>query len=211
MKPIYLYDVGIKPWEQSATVGNSCFATITIVHRSVSDLFDLWLILAAAINKVLPRTLKWRTVGHSVDGSKVQELKLVKQLKADLSDDDNLEKNRDSNIYSYVKRQSVNELDLNSITQPRYTALFFLPDGKPNNSAIWEIFKNSDGGLEAKGIESSLRSCNDLLICRLYESDTHVSLQLISEVERVDLLLETLNKLGIARAESGDVAKLINS
>ena len=158
-----------------------------------------------------PRTLKWRTVGHSIDGSKVQELKLIKQLKSDLSDDDNLEKNKDSNIYSYIKRQPVNELDLNSIAQPRYTALLFLPDIEPNNNFIWEKFKNSDKGLEATGIESFLLSCSDLLICRVYESDTHVSVQFIGEVKKVDFLLRILNELKISRANYEGVAKIISN
>ncbi|MYM57750.1 hypothetical protein GTG28_00695 [Vibrio sp. OCN044] len=213
MKPIYLYDAGIKPWEQTTTVSDSRFATITVVHRSINELFGLWHTLATTIRLRLPRVLKWRTVGHSIEGSKIQELKLVKQLKSEFSDDDHLEKNGDSNIYSYVMQLSVlmGDFDLNTITQPRYTALLFLPDGEPNNGSLWETFKNSDDGLEAGGMESSLRSYEDMLICRLFESDTHVSLQLVGLAEQVDFLLNKLNEIDIERVDEKDVAKLINS
>jgi len=211
MKPIYLYDVGIKPWEQSEALCDSSFATITVVHRSISDLLGLWLILAAAISHKLPRVLKWRTVGHSIEGSKVQELKLVRQLQSDLSAEDYLEKNTTSNIYSYMKRMSVKEIDLSSISQPRYTVLTFLPEDGPKSNLIWEMFKNSDEGLDAKGIEVPFRSCSELVICRLTESDTHVGLQFIGMVEQLDPLLERLSELEIDRAEDKDVAQLMNS
>lgn len=212
MKPIYLYDVGVKPWEQTITVGDSRFATISVVHRSISDLLGLWLMLASTVSQKLPRCLKWRTVGHSLDGSKIQELKLVKQLKSDFSADDFLDMNRDSNIYSYVKQLSlpINELELNAITQCRYSALLFLPDLKPEKREIWEVLKSSDDGLEAEGIVRSISAYNDLIICRLSESETHVSLQLIGVVEQVDLYIEKLDELGIVRVEEKDVSKLIN-
>lgn len=133
MKPVYLYDVGIKPWEQTKPVIDSRFATITIVQHTVNELFVLWVNIVVSISGYLPTALKWRTVGHSIQGSKIQELKLLKQLKSGLANDDLLEKNKDSSIFSYIKRLSkpMEEFDLNSITQPLYTILLFLPDGSP--------------------------------------------------------------------------------
>ena len=81
MKPVYLYDVGIKPWEQTKSVIDSRFATITIVQRTVNELFVLWVSIVVSISGHLPTALKWRTVGHSIQGSKIQEIKLLKQLK----------------------------------------------------------------------------------------------------------------------------------
>ena len=40
MKPVYLYEIGIRPWEQTKSVGN---ATVTIVQKSVGEIFSLWL------------------------------------------------------------------------------------------------------------------------------------------------------------------------
>jgi hypothetical protein len=212
LKPIYLYDFGIKPWEQTLTVSDCRFATITIVHRSVSELFDLWLMLITSVSLRLPNAFKWRTVGHAIEGSKAQEVKLLKQLKSDLSNSDFIDRNEGSNIYSYVKRlpATLTEFDLNTVTQSRYTALLFLPDTETNVRSIWKSFKCSDLGLDAEGMENSLCFFDDLLICRVVESDTHVSAQFIGAVEQVDRLLEKLNNLGVTRAENEDVAKLIS-
>ncbi|AJR05715.1 hypothetical protein C9J03_00990 [Photobacterium gaetbulicola] len=213
MKSIYLYDVGIRPWEQTTSVADHRFATITVVQRSVSDLLGLWLTLVTSVSERLPRALKWRTVGHSIEGSKVQELKLLKQLRSGLVNDDLLRKNEDSNIYSYVKRlsESMSEFDLNTITQAQYTSLLFLPDREPSIATVWKVFKNSDTGLDAMGMERTLDLLDNLLICRVTESDTHVSTQFIGVVEQVDELLVKLNDLNITRVESDDVAKLISN
>ena len=212
MKPIYLYENGIKPWEQTTTVCDHRFATITVVRRSISELSDIWFELTAIISQHLPRCLKWRTVGHSIEGWKVQELKLVKKLQSDLSDNDYLGKNSETGVISFVKQLTIafNEFDLNTISDTRYTVLLFLPDDEPNNSAIWEKFKSYDNGLEAKGMENSLKSYGNLIICRLYESDTHASLQFIGKVEQVNIILDKLVDLKIDRVEEREVAGRIN-
>ncbi len=212
MKPVYLYDVGIKPWEQTKTVIDSRFATITIVQHSVNELFALWINIVVVILGYLPRALKWRTVGHSIQGSKVQELKLLKQLKSDLKNEDLLEKNEGSSILSYIKKLSepLEEFDLNTITQPLYTILLFLPDETPNLRSIWNVYKNFDTGLDARGIEAAICKYDDMLICRVTESDSHVSAQFIGAVAQVDKLLAQLNDLNITRVEEGEIASIIN-
>lgn len=212
MKPVYLYDVGIKPWEQTKAVIDSRFATITIVQSSVNELFALWLNIVISISGCLPRTLKWRTVGHSIQGSKIQELKLLKQLKSGLAEDDLLKKNEDSRVLSYIKKVSepMDEFDLNAITQPLYTILLFLPDGTPTLSSIWNVFKDSDTGLDARGIEASMCICDDMLICRVTETDSHVSAQFIGAVAQIDKLLLQLSNLNITKVDEGEIASIIN-
>jgi len=212
MKPVYLYDVGIKPWEQTKTVIDSRFATITIVQHSVNELFDLWVNIVVVILGCLPIALKWRTVGHSIQGSRIQELKLLKQLKSGLNGDDLLEKNEDSSILSYVKRlpEPMEGFDLNTITQPLYTTLLFLPDEVPNLISIWDVFKRSDTGLDAIGIEAALCKYEDMIVCRVTESDSHVSAQFIGAVAQVDKLLTQLSDLNISRVEEGEIAIIIN-
>ncbi len=194
-------------------VSDSRFETITVVHRSVSELFDLWFILAVTISQSLPRILKWRTIGHPIEGSKVQELKIMKKLKLDLSNSDYVEKNTESGVISYVQQLTTPmiEFDLNTITQSRYTVLLFLHGDEPNNNSIWDNIKSSDGGLEAKGMERLLSYCNELVICRLFESGTHVSLQMIGEVDKMDVVRGKLNDLQINKVEEQDVAEIINT
>lgn len=212
MNPIYLYDSGVRPWEQTKMLSDSRFATVTVVHNSLSELSDLWLVLALTISKHLPRLLKWRTVGHSGSWSKVSELKLEKQLRTGLSDGDYIEKNNQSGVFSYVKKitEPMSEFDLNTITHSRYTSLLFVPEVEPIIRTIWETLSNSDKGLEAEGVKSLLIACKSLIICRLFESETHVSMQFIGEVKQVDVVLQKLSELKIHRAVERDVANLIN-
>ena len=213
MKPIYLYDVGIKPWEQTTSVIDHRYATITVVQRSIDDLFGLWLSLVTSVSGRLPRALKWRTIGHKIEGSKVLELKVLKQIRENLVNGDLLSKNEYSNVYSYVKTlyESMSEFNLNTISQAKYSSLLLLPDEKPSIAAVWDAFKYSDTGLDAMGMERSLCLLDDLLICRVAELDTHSIAQFIGAVRYVDELLVKLNELNIKKVEDCDVANLINN
>jgi len=213
MKPIYSFESGIKPWEQTTEINDTRFITITIIHRSVNEIVDLWYILVENIAQLLPRTVKWRTIGHSIEGSRVQELKLVKLLKSDLGSEDILEKNNSTNIYSYVKRikSPLHDFDLHTMTQPKYTVLLFLPETEPNCGSIWKSFKNCDAGLDAKGIEYILHQYCDSLMCRVFESDTYTSCQFIGVVDQINILREKLDYLGVARINKDEIPRLIRN
>ena len=142
MKPFYTYETGIQLWESapSSRINSHC-ATISVIHQTIGDLHDLWTIIVSAIKNLYPRMLKWRSVGHPLDSCKVQEFKAVKQLKKNLTENDYLEKNINSNIYSYIKTESFKDFNLNSITQPKYTALLFFSSNFPDNQNIWITLK----------------------------------------------------------------------
>lgn len=150
-------------------------------------------------------------MGHTVEGSKVQETKVLKQLKSGLSNSDYIHRNEDSRIFSYVKRlpTALVRFDLNTGTQVKYAALLFFPGREPNVRSTWESFKGSDG-FDAKGMESALNSHDDLVIGRITESDTHLNAQFVGFLERVDRLLEKLNALGVESVDNEDVVTLIN-
>lgn len=95
------------------------------------------------------------------------------------------------------------------LTDREYAALFF-PGREPNVRSTWEPLKGSDAGLDAKGMESTLNLHDGLLMRRVTESDTRVSVQFIRVLGRIDKLLEKLNALGVERVDSEDVAKLID-
>lgn len=59
-------------------------------------------------------------------------------------------------------------------------------------------------------MESTLNLHDGLLMRRVTESDTHVSVQFIGVLGRIDKLLEKLSALGVERVDSEDVAKLID-
>lgn len=218
MKPIYLYEEGIRPWELMKSVDDNHFATITVVQRTVNDLSYLWPMLIADISQRLPRILKWRTVGFAVGQdpgcSKNLEKNLLMVLNADLTNEDYIEKNSTSNIYSYLKvlSKSVFDLNMDSITQSNKTVLLFLPDNELSIDFIWQTFKDSDDGLDPRGMKNTLCTFDKLVICRVVEdSDTHVATQFIGTVDLVSMLIETLSNLDIPRVKRENIAKLINA
>lgn len=212
MKPVYLYEIGIKPWEQTKSVGNSRYATVTIVQKSIDEIFSLWLEVVLGIMVRLPVCMKWRSVGHSVSSLKVQELKLVKRFKSDLSSGDVFERNADSGIYSYVLNASnrIAEFDLNEITHSKYTVLVFAENFDGVLEEVWRCFKFADAGLAAEELSVIFECHKNLVVCRVSEADTHVAVQFIGAADLIDNVLLTLNRLNIDRVDDREVVFYIS-
>lgn len=160
----------------------------------------------------LPVCMKWRSVGHSVSSFKVQELKLVKRFKSDLSSGDVFERNADSDIYSYVSNVSnrIAEFDLNEITHSKYAVLVFSENSDGILNEVWRCFKFADVGLAAEELSVIFECHKNLVVCRVSEADTHVAVQFIGPTDLIDNVLLTLNQLNIDRVDDKEVAFYIS-
>lgn len=209
----YIYDEGIKPWEWLEIIDDSDYATITIIQPTVTDLVESWSLFSGYIKKILNRTLKWRTIGYPLKGSKVQELKVLKQLKGELDSNHELKENLKSGVYSYVLEyeKPLFELDLNTISQANYTLLIFTADLALPLPYVWDVLKDADLGLDAKKLHAYFKAIDSSLVCRVFEDDTHAVLQFIGQINIVDRLLVPLSKLKADRVKQKDVANIINN
>lgn len=208
MKPFLLYESGIKPWEQPKSITDSRFVSVSLIYPSVDDLSGVLHFIIEFIHHILHGALIWRTIGHSCSESKTNELMLVKRLKLELDKQDFLKKNCDSGIVSFVKLIKVPfvNFNINTISQSKYTALIFLLKHYISACDIWTAFKGADAGLGADGIYTVLNDYNEMIISRVYESDTYACLQLIGEKVWVDAVFEKLQCLDIDRVEEWEVA-----
>lgn len=212
MKPVYLYEFGVSPWEQPKSVSDDKYSTLTILHRSISDLFSLWVEVVAVLITKLPNTMKWRSLGYPIKGSKFLEYKILQDFTSDLSESDFLNRNEKTGVYSYVEKitEPIFNFDLNSIAQSRYTMLLFSSDLSPNLSEVWSLCQDSDVGINANTLVTILEDLKNLAICRVTESDTHSSVQFIGDISMVEKLLNRVCELGLERVFEHEVFDFIN-
>lgn len=212
MKPVYLYEVGIKPWEQTISIFDLDIATITVIQSTLNELSAIWLNVMARLTKELPTVLKWRSVGYKTEGSRTQEFTLVSKLRGELGNAGFMGKNPVSGVYSYVTRitDPIAGFDLNSISQPRYAALLLAPGGYTDVHFIWEAFKKGDEGLDAENIKEVVCGLKGSILLRVVESDTHAVAQFIGGVNEVDGVLSIINDLKMEKILEDDVSAFIN-
>ncbi|WP_116963829.1 hypothetical protein [Fastidiosibacter lacustris] len=213
MKPVFLYDEGINLWEQSKKSGDSSLATITILQRDIDSLTKIWTSFLPVLLSFFPYVFKWLTTGTAFSGSKVQELKLKKQLKEGFSEGDVLIRNESTGVYSLVKNEAndIKSLPLNSITHYRYVSLVF---NSKNTSAqsILDCFNNSTNGISSENVNSIFSNANDIVLCRVFDdSETHAAMQLIGRVNQIEKIKSELNSAGFEQIDDEEVASFINS
>ncbi|ROS05420.1 hypothetical protein EDC56_0950 [Sinobacterium caligoides] len=213
MKPILVYDEGINLWEQSKKTGDSSVATITVIQRDIDSLSKTWFSFLPILLTFLPNVFKWFTTGSAFSGSKVQELKLKKQLTEGFSDGDLLKKNESTGVFSLIKNETdhIEILPLDSLSHYRYLSIIFSSKNLSQKSLL-DNFQTAESGITSENVSSILDGDLGIILCRVYEDgDTHAALQFIGKVNQIENIKSELSAAGIEEIDESEVAKIINS
>ena len=205
MNSLYICESGIKLWEQPAGTTAPDFTTFSILDESISDIWTDWQKLAEALLLNWPITMKWRTIGHSLEQYKVQELLLRKEISKDLNSTDIIKKNEKTKIYSYIQHINIGDtlFEPNELTQYRNT-LLLLNKSEPNIEKTWEKLSITDKGVSSEHLANFLCNERESIIGRFIENDTYSVAQIICSVEhrsRIEILLKNINLRQISAAE----------
>ena len=213
MKPIFVYDEGINLWEQSKKTDNSSVATITVIQRDIDSLSKIWFSFLPFLLTFLPNVFKWFTTGSAFAGSKVQELKLKKQLKEGFSDGDLLKKNESTGVFSLIKKETdhIKSLPLDSLSHYRYLSIIFSSKNL-SQQLLLDSFQTAESGMTSENVNSIFDSDLDIILCRVYEDcETHAALQFIGKVNQIENIKSELSAAGIEEIDETEVATIINS
>jgi hypothetical protein len=209
MSTFYICEPGIRLWEQPIYTTAPGIITFSFLGPSILEVWATWSKATNSLASEWPIVMKWRTVGYSLEQHKIQEVRLRKEIEKTLSDEDLIEKNAISKIYSYI--QSSNSLDNNfepnELTQHRNTILIF-KKSTPNLNLIWEQLSKADKGITSQNIFDLLTNSRETLIGRFIESDTHSAAQLIAPIEygdKIKSLIETLDTIKTIETEVPDI------
>lgn len=214
MKLIYLYDVGIKPWEQIESLDNQKYVTLTLIQRSMVDLSCVWNSIVESNLPLFSVAIGWHTEGYArVFQSKIHEIKEKKLIRQKISDGYLINKNEKSNIISWVKKINLIDFDVEKMGSGRYSFIVLSSDKNYDPCDILTRCQVSDSCVSANSLEKVLKNQKKFIICRIHECvDTHAALQFIGDPELVDEVLSVLTKLKANCISSQDeVAYYINT
>ena len=213
MKPIFVYDEGIKLWEQPKKTGDSSVGTITVIQRDINSLSKTWFSFLPILLTFLPNVFKWFTMGSAFAGSKVQELKLIKQLTEGFSYGDLLKKNESTGVFSLIKNVTdhIESLPLDSLSHYRYLSLIFSSKNL-SQQPLLDNFQTAESGITSENVSSIFDSDLGIILCRVYEDgETHAALQFIGKVNQIENIKSELSAAGIEEIGETEVATIINS
>jgi hypothetical protein len=213
MKPFYTYIKGIKLWENANLLVDENFVTISLVGQKLEDIYSCWVDIYNMLRINAPNIFKWLTTAVEFDGSKVQEIKLLKKFQKELQIESIFDKKKD-NIYYYIEKISLNpiNIDLNTLTAYKYTGIIFMSNQHEDLNNIWDIFGYANKGLTPLIAYDILNKLPGSIICRVYEDiDTHVVIQYIAKLADIKDLLPVLHEKNIYKVSDELVSDHINN
>jgi len=127
MSTFYIYEPGIRLWEQPTYTTALGFMTFSFLGPSILEIWATWKKVTHTLGPEWPVVMKWRTIGYSLEHEKVQDLRLRKEIGRSLTEKDLIKTNKISKIYSYIKLNNTRDVKFNpnELTQHRNTILIF--------------------------------------------------------------------------------------
>lgn len=212
MNSLYICELGIKLWEQPAHTTAPGLTTISILDKSISDIWATWQELTKTLIIDWPIAVKWRTIGHSLEQHKVQELLLRKEISKDLTSNDIIKKNENTKIYSYAQFISPGDTLFNpsELTQYRNTLLLLIKSA-PNLDEIWKKLSIADKGVTPDNIFSFLCSELETVIGRFIEHDIYSAAQIICPIKYSSNIETLLNNMNLQKISASEIPKAIEN
>lgn len=212
MRTFYIYDSGIKLCEQPELAPSPDFVSFTIISASLQDIWSTWEKISRSLSLEWPTTIKWRTIGYSLEGQKIQEIRLRKDIESTLGANGILKKNAETKIYSYLDPTDTHEnrFKPDELTQYRNTFLI-LKKNTPDLLLLWEQLSKDDKAVTSRSILKFMNFDRETLIARFLESDTHSTLQLIAPAENLKKITSILENLEIRKVTHTEIPEIINN
>lgn len=212
MRTFYIYDSGIKLCEQPEFAPSPDFVSFTIISASLQDIWSTWKKISRSLSLEWPTTIKWRTIGYSLEDQKIQEIRLRKDIESTLGANGILKKNAETKIYSYLDPTDTHEnrFKPDELTQYRNTFLI-LKKNTPDLILFWEQLSKDDKAVTSRSILKFMNFDRETLIARFLESDTHSTLQLIAPAEKLKKITSILENLEIRKVTHTEIPEMINN
>lgn len=212
MNVYYTYESGVRFHEQLETLSDSAFLSFTLIGGTRLELWSTWRGFCDLAASEWPVTIKWRTVGYSLEEQKIQEIRLQRQITKSLSPNGFLKKNQKTKIHSYLDFTNTKNIafDLNELTQHRNT-LLILERTQRDPYSIWSQLSENDKTISQVNISRFLKSNRDTFIARFLESDTHSTAQVIILLEHSTKIRSILTTLKTKETNAAKMHDIINN
>ncbi|MFJ2488454.1 hypothetical protein [Pseudomonas sp. NPDC087639] len=212
MSIFYICDSGIKLCEQPEHIYSPDFVSFTLISASLQEIWSTWEKISHSLELEWPITIKWRTVGYSLEDQKIQEIRLRKEIEGTLGDNGIIKKNIKTKIYSYLDpiTTNKNKLKPDELTQHRNTFLI-LKKSNTDLNTLWDQLSEGDKAVTSKSILNFITTDREVTIVRFLESDTHSTLQLITPAENLNKTTSLLETLKVKKIRYTELPETINN
>lgn len=212
MSTFYICEPGISFCEQPESIVAPEFVSFTFISASLAETWEIWKDVSQFLASEWPVTVKWRTIGYSLEQQKIQDIRLRREIENTLSQQGIIKKSTQTKIYSYldITQTQDNKFEAAELTQYRNTILI-LRNSMPDKNILWDQLSGGDTVVTQQSILSFMTIDREALIGRFLESDTHSTAQLIAPEKHFIKIKSILENLNITEIEKTRLAEIITN
>jgi hypothetical protein len=212
MRPHYILESGIRPWEESEPP-KSRFATLSIVASGLADLLPI-------INRLLPALggrfllwFRWHTLRHVFEVNALQKLRLTDKLSSDAGRFRSPVVRTTDRIISSVAsiELPITLLELNTLSDYRRELMIGTADPATTAETVSALMAKHSEGCDPRALADVLDARDDLVFGRCFDDpDTHAAFQWFGQEPDLRLVKELLVGLSVRSLTSrSEVANIL--
>jgi len=214
MRTALIVEKGLHIWRSTRQIDSSEISTLTLLSNSkgnlVAQLFSIFSILIPIFGGIY----RFYSMLLPFCGSKVQELKLKKELSENLDGfDQTLLRCNSSNVWHNVSKLVLpfSETHFDCLSDSERVSLLFFQNNSISLDDLSKEFDQFAEGFSEQDVLEFINKYPNAIVGKVFEDDTHAAFQLIGRAEVIDKVIDNIEVMDIKEIDRGQVPDFINS
>ena len=213
MSTAYISEVGVRPWESILPNDDAEVVTLTLINHSFNGVWESWCEVMGQLPEGWSVVREWRSIAGVDFNSKAEEYLFRKSMLNGLSSEDVFRINESTQLYSIIKKlpSKSSLIDRAALEGSHDVMLVIERDGAETEiSELWTRMTVFEKRITPVEIGDFLKSTNNALLCRFYDSETHAAAQFFYTYSFENNIVLELLKRHFGRLQIDDVSGFIN-
>lgn len=210
MDTVFIYDTGIRPWEQPHSADEKEYATFSLLNQDFESVWKTWCALASLLINNWPTIAMWYSTSYP-QYNKTQEYLTLKRFTKNLGPRDIFKKNETTLVYSGIEHLNHNPYHIEPARLKTYRrSVTLMMKNKSQSDQLWRLLSHLNHISTPDDFKLILTD-NEILAFRFYDAETHGVAQLICHSKHLKKLEHAIKTLRLREICQSDVYEYIHS
>ncbi len=213
MSTAYISEIGVRPWESILSNDDAEVVTLTLINHSFNGVWESWCEIMGQLPEGWSVVREWRSIAGVEFNSKAEEYLFRKNMLNGLSSEDVFRINESSQLYSIIKKLPSKSSLIDRAALEGSHDVMLVIERVGAETEISELLTRMtvfEKRITPDEIGDFLKSTNNALLCRFYDSETHAAAQFFYTCSFESNIVLELLKRHFGQLQIDDVSGFIN-
>lgn len=213
MKTVLINEDCLHIWRSIRELDTPDVSTVTFLSNSKGSLVTQLFSIVSILGSMFGAVYRCYSMLIPFSGSKVQELKLKKELSKNLEGfDQTLLRRTSSNVWHTVSKlvMPFGETHFDCLSDSERVSVLFIQGNSIDLEGVSEEFDRFAQKFSEEDMLEVVRKYPTALVGKVFEDDTHAAFQLIGKTEVIDKVLRGIQVMNLEEIDRDQVPVFIN-